>query len=48
MSKKRSGDNTGQGQMGGERIEEVKEKVWTIEVGPLAPTMRGPFGNEGV
>lgn len=42
-------DKTEQGQMGGQRIEEEKEKVWTIKVGPFSlPTMRGPFGNEGV
>lgn len=35
--------------MGGQRIEEEKEKVWTIQGWSLSlPTMRGPFGNEGV
>ena len=34
--------------MGGRRIEEEKEKVWMINASPFPPTMRGPFGNEGV
>lgn len=34
--------------MGGQRIEEEKERAWTIEASPSPPTMRGPFGNEGV
>lgn len=34
--------------MGGQRIEEEKEKVWTIKAGPFTPAMRGPLRNEGV
>ena len=49
MSKNRCGDKTGPRTNGRtERVKEVKEKVWMIKVGPFPPTMRGPFGNEGV